>query len=575
MGKNIKNAISLYINQLMCMVAGRWTIFLSMGCVMLLTLLRYDVDWSDNENIKGWGIILLGIVAIGCTIRKEGKIKWTSLEALVALNFLYFIMNIAFLSNYPIAHHMIIVAECVMMYVFIRVITAEEKGIDKIIVYTMAIAGVYESIFGILQLTGMLEANSIREKMTGSFLNSGPMGIYIAVMLSACTDYYFQKRDKIIGGCIIFMLIVMPATMSRTAMLAYCIVIILQFRTFILKHWKISLVAIAVTITILYFFKQGSADSRIFMNIVALNEWKEKPLWGCGVGGYVHTLANGQMKYFAMHPDSMFIDSVGSTDMAFNEYMKVLVEQGIVGLILLTCTLGLTVYRLLRKHSPLAYSMIAICVVALFSYPFHLHQFLLISTLLTALATGKEVAEDRACAFRKFLTAGFLALCLVFMGVLQHESHRRTKISQEAHCFSFMNNAAFIDDFYELLPTMTDNRQYLFSFGKTLREAGRFNDSNAILRLGTKLDTDPMTYVLMGRNYEDMNLPKEADSLYRQAFLLQPNRIYPLYRQMKLYMKTGDNRAMRDKAKEIVVIKPKVMSPVVEKMKNEAKKIAK
>src|SRR5574344_877557 len=111
MGKNIKNAISLYINQLMCMVAGRWTIFLSMGCVMLLTLLRYDVDWSDNENIKGWGIILLGIVAIGCTIRKEGKIKWTSLEALVALNFLYFIMNIAFLSNYPIAHHMIIVAE--------------------------------------------------------------------------------------------------------------------------------------------------------------------------------------------------------------------------------------------------------------------------------------------------------------------------------------------------------------------------------------------------------------------------------------------------------------------------------
>lgn len=122
---------------------------------------------------------------------------------------------------------------------------------------------------------------------------------------------------------------------------------------------------------------------------------------------------------------------------------------------------------------------------------------------------------------------------------------------------------------------MIDNREFLFHFGKTLREAGRYNDSNAMLRMETKLDTDPMPYVVMGRNYEDMNMFNEADSLYILAYFLQPNRIYPLYRQMKLYEKTGNTYKMRMKAKEIIYLKPKIISPAVMEMKKEAKKIYK
>ncbi len=563
MGQTIKEIIS----------TAPWMTILSLGCVMLLTLFRYETGWSDQLNLMGWCITLLGFVAIGCASREVQTVRWSLIDTLVVLCFLFVIANAAFLSHYPIAHQIIIGSECMMLYGFMRVINQEERITDKILVYVMAVAGVYESVTGILQLMGVTDTGLFRGQMTGSFLNPGPMGIYLAIMLSACTCYYLQTHDRMIGASILLMLAVLPASMSRTAMLAYGVVLLLLFKSLLIRHWKLVIILIVGGATAFYYFKQGSADSRTLMNIVSFREWQEHPWWGCGLGGYVQSLAHGQMEFFATHPDSRYVDCVGSTDMAFNEYMKVLVEQGVVGLLLMTGILGLTLYHLFRRQSPLAYAMIAISLAALFSYPFHLPQFMLLTTLLTALAAKNDMAEVKINLVMRGLIIGCLAVGIVFTYILRSEASRRTELYQEAQLFSSMHDEAFIDDYYELLPTMTDNRQFLFDFGKTLREAGRYNDSNAILRRGTLLDTDPMAYVVMGRNYEDMNLYEEADSLYRQAFLLQPNRIYPLYRQMKLYEKTGDKQRFIQKAREVKSFHPKIMSPAVNDMKEEARKI--
>ena len=578
MGPNIKNIVKAnkgIIARLSGTTTRTWLTVLSLGCVMMLTLLNYEADWSDQGVMAGWGITLIGMIAIGFACGKKPMPRWSATDTLVVVGSLYYMVNAVFLSHTPVAHQMMLTGNCVMLYVFLRIVTAGSEGLDRIMVYMMAACGVFESIAGMLELTGVTNNGLSRCQMDGTFLNPGPMGIYLSVMLSACTCYYRQTHDRLIGGSIILMLMVIPATMSRTALIAYGFVLLLLFWKYILRYWKIASLLIFGFLIALYLIKRGSADSRTLMNIVAWNEWMHHPWWGCGVGGFVQTLAHGQMEYFATHPDSDFTKYVGSTDMAFNEYMKVMVEQGIVGLILMVGLLATTIYHKFKKHSPLAYAMIAFSVVAFFSYPFHLPQFLLIITTLIAIDAGNGNEHVKWGVVNRFVAITGLLVCTVFSVLLNRETDRRTELYKSARGFMFMHDEAFIDDYYELLPEMNDNREFLFSFGKTLRKAGRYNDSNAILRMETKIDTDPMAYVLMGRNYENMNLYDQADSLYRCAFLLQPNRIYPLYRQMKLYDRTGDVVRMRQKARDVVLFTPKIMSPAVKEMKKEAKIIVK
>lgn len=549
-----------------------WTVFLFVCCVMLLTLIRYEKDWSEQEFATGWCITIMGLIAFCCVVGEKCITKWCIIDTLVTTGIAYYIVNIVFLSHSPVAHQVIITMECEAIYIFARLIIGSKRS-TKVIVYVMAAAGVFECVVGLQQLIGGVYIGHAEKLMTGTFLNPGPMGIYIAVMLSACTCYYHQTHDRVVWWSMIPMLIIMPATGSRTALLAYGVVGVLLYRSLFLRHWKICMVVILGIVAGLYFVRQGSADSRVLMNMVALNEWKGHPWWGCGVGGYIQTLAQGQMQYFAAHPESKFVYCVGVTDMAFNEYVKVMVEQGVIGIVLMLNVVGWSIWRLYKEQSPITGAMTALCVAAMFSYPFELFPFMILASWFVAMAAGCKTIDCDWSLGKKDVAIMCVIITTGLTITLNREVNRRKKIVMDAEIFSNTRDAVFIDHFYELLPDMNDNREFLFRFAKILRETGRYNDSNAILRMEAQLDTDPIVYVVMGRNYEDMNLYAEADRSYLQAFFLQPNRIYPLYRQMKLYERIGDNIRMNQKAMEIMTFTPKVASPATTEMKDEARQL--
>ena len=80
-----------------------------------------------------------------------------------------------------------------------------------------------------------------------------------------------------------------------------------------------------------------------------------------------------------------------------------------------------------------------------------------------------------------------------------------------------VNDVAFIDDYYELLPLMDSNEHFLFDFAKMLATDRRYNDSNAMLRLGTLVSCDPMFYVIQGNNYSEMDFNQNTHILIDQA----------------------------------------------------------
>lgn len=496
-----------------------------------------------------------------------GKSAFGSIDLWVALCVVCFAGNVMAVSHTPCAGTVLHVGAWMALYMLLRCAPLARIP-NKAWAYLCAAWGCLEAGLGMMQLTGLRPSGHHLYAMTGTFFNPAPFGAFLAVMLVVVLATYKREGGKVLGVAAVVLLIVLPAAWSRAALLSCAACMALLYRAYMVRYWKAVVACSVVTLVVLYFLKRGSADSRALMFIVSFRIWMKHFWLGTGVGGYLHALGEGQSEYFATHPDSVFIPSVGVADLPFCEPIRLAVEMGAVGLVLVTGVLALTAWRLWRSGHPLFYALLALLVFSLFSYPFNIPVFGVILAVIVATAAnvGEErlVSAGKVCSLLGAIVLGFTVFTFLIP---------KKKAEKEYEQFSHLKDEAFIKAYYELLPKLNDNPKFLFNFGSLLRDAGRHNDSNAMLRQGTLLSADPMFPILMGRNYEDMQEYGMADSLYHHAFHMVPNRIYPLYRRMKLYETMEDSTRMTDMAKRITDFKVKVESPATRDMKKEAEEI--
>jgi len=95
--------------------------------------------------------------------------------------------------------------------------------------------------------------------------------------------------------------------------------------------------------------------------------------------------------------------------------------------------------------------------------------------------------------------------------------------------------------------------------------------SNEVLKRATKISCDPMLYNIIGKNYQMMKEYDLAEKSFQKASLIVPNRIYPHYLLMKLYVETGEEEKAKAAAQIVLSKEPKVMSTAVKEMRKEAK----
>jgi hypothetical protein len=77
----------------------------------------------------------------------------------------------------------------------------------------------------------------------------------------------------------------------------------------------------------------------------------------------------------------------------------------------------------------------------------------------------------------------------------------------------------------------------------------------------------------MGKNYQAMKAYNLAELSFRKASFMVPNRIYPHYLLMKLYIEMGEEEKAKAAARIILTKEPKVMSTAIKEMREEARLI--
>lgn len=580
--------------------------------LLWLTILPVEVRWSGADGILSNTLPALSVAGVLCFLFTKGGGRLTIVDGLVALWSLYYVGRVWFGAEYPCGTEWLQAMEIVVLYVVLRMVLHNTKIPAWVLCAGIVLFACYEAMIG----AGQLISGNGRHHLfalTGTFQNPGPYSAYLMIAGSVVlcrvpfTIYHLQahfphlfsgiyhlslanrwarrfwkneRMKSIVKETVYYSLsviaflplLILPATWSRAAFVGMGVCALWIFKK---RYWRFrwyvwgALVAVAIAF---YFIKRGSADGRSLIWMASLTTWMHDMWLGVGVGGFRHACAEGIAEMWNANHDSAKFASAGVTDYAYNAMVKILVEQGLVGALLwITITL-LAMWRLYKLSVSLFMGMLSLLVFSMFSYPFELLPYRIIAVMVFAWSESRD--KSTLCLHLNKIICTFVSIITIaFSWFLKTEITERIEHDKDATLFAGMRNSAFLSDYYELLPYETDNPQYLFDFAKTLREETRYEDSNAILRMGTQVSADPMFYIIMGNNYRDEQLYDLAKETYEKAYSIMPNRLYPMYLLMMMYADKGDEALANDMAKRVRHSYVKIESNATKQMQEKADSI--
>ena len=479
--------------------------------------------------------------------------------------------------------------------------------------YIILLVGLIQAIWGLGQLHNYFPAGHALFKTTGSFFNSGPYGGFLALMFPLTLHYwlYFKHKNKPFAYIFMFIgivcMLVFPATLSRTAWIAAIagcgfvlvfdtrIIIKLQiFRRQQQKQFALYILIFSVittgTLCGIYYLKKDSANGRLFMWKITTLAIKDKPIAGVGLGGFSASYAKAQIEYFKSEKASVTERLVaGSPEYAFNEYLRIFLEQGVIGGILfLLLTIIIILSGITNRQTGAAGSFFTLSIFGFASYPFYLWEFLVMWVLLGTISlskTGKYSLSslDKSNTNRKRYIPAFLLLGVLITGSLicanyQYSYYQANKEWKKLRSLYTMKAyESIVDEYEQLYPKLNYNPKFVFEYAVALNATDQREKADTVLSRGILISCDPMFYNVKGRNYHEMGEYDKAEIAFINSTHLLPERIYPYYLLTKLYADSANYqpRKMHQAAIAVLEKEPKVHSMAINEMRDEIRKIVK
>lgn len=444
-------------------------------------------------------------------------------------------------------------------------------------------AGLWECGVGWMQLLGIRTSLHSLYPATGTFYNPGPFCGFLGMVLPVALHYALGGRHRLLHWVALVYIIaavgIMPVLMGRTGWIAAAAGCLLTAagcgrlrRLRRLRPAVLIVAAVAAVGALLFLFwlKPASALGRIFLWRMGVAAMMKHQLTGAGPDHVAGELGAAQESYFRDTPWSDFAAVAGTPEYAFNEYLQTGIAYGIPAMLLLVGVMALAGVSAWRGRAcGLAGGMLSLAIVCFASYPFRFPVFIAAAGVLTAGAIASAPWGRPAWKVAAGATIGIVA----FMGCRQQI--RRIEVEAEwskmRYLCSYRLDEAAIHRLDSLQEKYGASARFLFDYGKALREGGLYEKSNAVLHRGMAVSSDPMFLILQGRNYHDMANYGKAEAYLRCAASRLPDRMYPLYLLALHYADpaVNDSAGVRSMSTSALLLKPKVMSPAIRRMRHE------
>lgn len=554
-------------------------------------------------------LISVSIVVSFCMNRK--KVTFSILDRLVGI-FCVLGFVITYIHNESISNKSVILLLILVLYFYFRIFIGQYKWNMFILVVFFISTGFAEAVWGLRQLYGFSPSQHNLFKTTGSFFNPGPYAGYLAMIMPLALYYilndYRLFKHKFHFTCIPFYIrwgisslsffsifLVLPATMSRASWMAAVTGCLIAALLYLIKDKKLKMwlnrfrrnlvfiVSGVVSLSIICFIgvyrlKKDSADGRAFIWKTSVQVIKKHP-FGVGLGNFPGVYGEKQAEYFAAQQGSEREQLVaGNPEYAFNEYLQICIELGVIPFLLFVSAIVYIVYLFLRKkrYAPLG-AFISLLVFASMSYPFSVLPFLVSFVFLIAVCLPDGQARYRLDSPKFTLTLFMILLLAVITGISiynrypLYEAYKRWSKSKILYSADMYTHAD--KEYAKIYPYLHHEVQFLFEYAQVLSKSEQYEQSNQILGKAVKISCDPMLYNIMGKNHQALGYYIQAAQYFHKAAMIVPNRLYPYYLLAKLYDEMGDKEKVCQMAELIQSKEAKVHSTAVNEMRDEIKSI--
>lgn len=488
------------------------------------------------------------------------------------------------------------------------------------------ISGIIQAIYGNLQLLGYFPSNHSKFNITGSFFNLGPYAGFLACVWALSLGMYlfkevvasqiqdtitFSKRYKFFIKKLIFVIpllglvstsLVIPATHSRAAILATVLagIILLTIKSknnFNLlknaskyKRYLGLLLLITIITTVVfggYKLKQESANGRLLIWKISKDIVADNLFFGVGFDNFKAHYMNYQGDYFLEHKNPNEIALAGNSKYAFNEFMQLTVENGVLGFVSMLLILYLIFSLKLKKDSNyigqvLKVLIITISVFAFFSYP---SQILPIKLILVVALVGIATLDENKASLTlfeqkntrilfkgSFLVCGITLLFYTYSNTLTLTSGFK-KWKQASYDFNTKWYKDSIKKYESILSVFYNYREFLGDYGQAFSINQEHEKAiKHLLKAKVYYNNNTLDNTL-GNSYKALQQYKEAESAYKVSANMVPTLFYPNYLLAKLYEDSGQKNKAIEKANEILGKDIKIHTQAIDEIHTEMKKL--
>ena len=442
----------------------------------------------------------------------------------------------------------------------------------SIVLGAIATWTVVETVIAILQLSGHIESNHVLFPVTGTFRNPGPLGGFLALGLTIMLDIIstVQNKRNIFTTTCIFTATAITAMLaisdSRAGWLAAIAgILLLQWQNIHAKWQKLSLqkkvvviIIIAASAIALYQHKSQSAEGRLLTWRVTADMIADNPVTGHGMGSFSEQYMYYQADYFKLHPNSRFTGCASVVDRSYNDFLRLLSEEGIIGAIILCIMIYGIVVNAKKEQRTINAALASIAVFSMFSYPSYLTHFQLsFAALLACTCCSNQYGNHR----HTFLIMGILMLAICACTVFCFYS-RMEHAENGLRNFISTGNSASIDK------TIIYNNPRLLDIYVTHLTG---SERQEILKVAT--NKAPSPNLLCDRATELARTDyAQAQKLLHTAHYMIPHMVRPQYELYRLSAERGDTAQARAIIKNFLDSHTKVESSTALQMTGEMKR---
>ncbi len=481
------------------------------------------------------------------------KIRFNKIDIIFILFSLWQLTKV-FISDVPIDF---LVQMTYILFILIYICIRNTNS-EKILPYICFYGGLIQAFWGVLQQHDIIPKYNYFFKSTGTFDNPALWGIYLAIAVLSAT-YLIQKSKKTKYIYILSIPVILYSlylSQSRAAWLSLIFGIITFMQLSKRKRIAIYLFLIMICF-ILYIIRPTSADGRLYIYIVSWGIFSSSPLIGKGISSFQALYMPEQAKWLSEHTESKFFLIADDTYYAFNEFIRIGCETGIIGLFLFLILIFFCLRDIYNNNKEKPFSiklLVAILIFSMFSYPFNETLYLILFSLIIACISNEERNTLYHFKCNKYITI----LCLTILGLLGFSS------TWKYHIYNNANH--YISERHPMLKSSALYSEY---YGERLFYEEKYKDAIPILEQACLLRPNSKLINILGICYQKEKDYNKAEEKYIQASNMVPTRILPSYHLFNLYKEIGNEYKAKEYANKILSMKVKVVNSTVIRIRAE------